>query len=36
MLIAYAAPAEPFHRELEIKKSIFIAHLVPVSSEEEA
>ena len=36
MLIAYAAPAEPFHRELEIRKSIFIAHLVPVSSEEEA
>ena len=36
MLIPYAAPAEPFHKETEIKKSIFIAHLVPVSSEEEA
>ena len=36
MLIPYAAPAEPFHKETEIKKSIFIAHLVPVNSEEEA
>ena len=36
MLIPYAAPAEPFHKETEIKKSIFIAHLVPVTSEEEA
>ncbi|MGN0954795.1 YigZ family protein [Dialister sp.] len=36
MLIPYAAPAEPFHRETEVKKSVFIAHLVPVTSEEEA
>lgn len=36
MLIPYAAPAEPFHKEIEIKKSTFIAHLYPVSSEEEA
>ena len=36
MLIAYAAPADIFHKETEIKKSIFIAHLMPVTSEEEA
>lgn len=36
MLIPYAAPGEPFQKETEIKKSIFIAHLYPVSTEEEA
>ena len=36
MLIPYAAPAEPFHKETEIKKSIFLATLIPVKNEEEA
>ena len=36
MLIPYAAPAELFQSEMEIKKSIFITHIIPITSEEEA
>ena len=36
MLIPYAAPAELFQAEMEIKKSIFITHIIPITSEEEA
>ncbi len=36
MLIPYAAPAEVFQCEMEIKKSIFITHIIPIASEEEA
>ena len=36
MLIPYAAPGEPFHKEMEVKRSIFIAHVIPVDSEEGA
>ncbi len=36
MLIPYAAPAEIFRSEMEIKKSIFITHIIPITSEEEA
>lgn len=36
MLIPYTAPRATFQKELEIKKSIFLATLIPVKSEEEA
>ncbi len=36
MLIPYAAPAEIFRSEMEIKKSIFITHIIPITSEAEA
>lgn len=36
MLIPYTAPRAIFQKELEIKKSIFLATLIPVTSEEEA
>ena len=36
MLIPYTAPRAIFQKELEIKKSIFLATLIPVKSEEEA
>lgn len=36
MLIPYSAPSAPARTEMEIKKSQFIADLIPVSSEEEA
>ncbi len=36
MLIPYAAPAEIFRSEMEIKKSIFITHIIPITSEDEA
>ena len=36
MLIPYTAPRATFQKELEIKKSIFLATLIPVKNEEEA
>ena len=36
MLIPYTAPRATFQKELEIKKSIFLATLIPVKDEEEA
>lgn len=36
MLIPYIAPRATFQKELEIKKSIFLATLIPVKNEEEA
>lgn len=36
MLIPYTAPRATFQKELEIKKSIFLATLIPVRNEEEA
>lgn len=36
MLIPYTAPKATFQKELEIKKSIFLATLIPVKNEEEA
>ena len=36
MLIPYTAPAELYRQDMEIKKSIFITHILPVNSEEEA
>lgn len=36
MLIPYTAPRAAFQKELEIKKSIFLATLIPVKNEEEA
>ena len=36
MLIPYTAPRATFQTELEIKKSIFLATLIPVKNEEEA
>lgn len=36
MLIPYTSPASPFKAELTIQKSLFIAHLAPVTSMEEA
>lgn len=36
MLIPYTAPRATFQKELGIKKSIFLATLIPVKSEEEA
>lgn len=36
MLIPYSSPAAALDDETEIKKSVFIAHIVPVSSVEEA
>ncbi|CDD80528.1 putative uncharacterized protein [Dialister sp. CAG:357] len=36
MLIPYTAPRATFQKELEIKKSIFLAALIPVKNEEEA
>lgn len=36
MLIPYTAPRAIFQKELEIKKSIFLATLIPVKNEEEA
>lgn len=36
MLIPYTAPRATFQKELEIKKSIFLATLTPVKNEEEA
>ena len=36
MLIPYTAPAELYRQDIEIKKSIFITHILPVNSEEEA
>ena len=36
MLIPYTAPRATFRKELEIKKSIFLATLIPVKNEEEA
>ena len=36
MLIPYSSPSETFAHEIEIKKSIFITHIIPVTSEEEA
>ncbi len=36
MLIPYPAPRATFQKELEIKKSIFLATLIPVKNEEEA
>lgn len=36
MLIPYSSPAAALDDETEVKKSLFIAHIVPVSSEEEA
>ena len=36
MLIPYAAPAELYRQDMEIKKSIFITHILPVNSEEDA
>ena len=36
MLIPYTAPAELYREDMEIKKSIFITHILPVNSEEEA
>lgn len=35
MLIPYTAPRATFQKELEIKKSIFLATLIPVKNEEE-
>lgn len=36
MLIPYTAPRATFQKELEIKKSLFLATLIPVKNEEEA
>lgn len=36
MLTPYTAPRATFQKELEIKKSIFLATLIPVKNEEEA
>lgn len=36
MLIPYTAPRATFQKELEIRKSIFLATLIPVKNEEEA
>ena len=36
MLIPYTAPRATFQKELEIKKSIFLATLISVKNEEEA
>ena len=36
MLIPYTAPRATFQKELEIKKSIFLATLIPIKNEEEA
>lgn len=36
MLIPYTAPRATFQKKLEIKKSIFLATLIPVKNEEEA
>lgn len=36
MLIPYTAPRATFQKELEIKKSIFLATLIPVKNEEES
>ena len=36
MLTPYAAPETIFRHEIEIKKSIFITHILPVTTEEEA
>ena len=36
MLTPYAAPETIFNHEIDIKKSIFITHILPITSEEEA
>ena len=36
MLTPYAAPETIFSHEIDIKKSIFITHILPITSEEEA
>lgn len=36
MLIPYAAPETIFSHEIDIKKSLFITHILPITTEEEA
>lgn len=36
MLLPYIAPTTSFRKEIEIKKSLFIADIIPIQTIEEA